>query len=120
MVYVVRKHDDPLSGVHGKWLVEDRYGRTVAGPYENQRYAEREADKLALAEAAPAMRAALQWLLEDMDCAGETHSATGEMFDSVEYAVVALIEARGSFDGYTVDDAIAYREREAAEAAAAY
>ena len=77
-----------------------------------------EIDRARLEGAALSMRAALQWLLDDMDDAGETRSETGEMFDSVEYAVVSLIEAGGSFDGYTIEDAIAYRKREAAEDAA--
>jgi len=77
-----------------------------------------ERDRIKLQEAAPAMRAALQWLLDDMDDAGETRSKTGKLFDSVEYAVVALTEAGGSFHGYTVEDAIAYRKREAADDAA--
>jgi hypothetical protein len=46
------------------------------------------------------MRNALQWLLDDMRDAGETHSADGVIFDSVENAARSLVAAGGFLRWY--------------------
>lgn len=71
-----------------------------------------EADKEAadLCAQAPAMKSALQWLLDDMFAAGETHSPSGEMFDTVEAAAAALVNAGGSLPWYSSELAKAYTE----------
>lgn len=58
--------------------------------------------------------AALQWLLDDMHTAGETHdNVRGDIFDSVEEAAATLVEAGGNLNWYSTADAQAYRRREA-------
>lgn len=42
------------------------------------------------------LRSALQWMLDDLDDAGETRSETGEVYDSVQNAADALAAAGGS------------------------
>lgn len=61
------------------------------------------------------MKSALQWLLDDMHDAGETHNAQGDIFDSVEDAAAALVEAGGNLNWYTAENAEAYRARSAAQ-----
>lgn len=51
--------------------------------------------------------AALQWLLDDMDDAGETHDS-GVLFDSVENAAAHLVAAGGSLAWYSHERAKAY------------
>ena len=53
---------------------------------------------------------ALQWLLDDMSDADETHSPTGIIFASVECAAAALVNAGGSLPWYTPEQAKAYAE----------
>lgn len=57
----------------------------------------------------PDMVAALQWLLDDMHDAGETHEASGNIFDSVGNAASALIHAGGKLGWFSAEDAKHYR-----------
>ena len=61
---------------------------------------------------ASALQGALQWLLDDMNDAGETHGETGEIFDSVEEAAAALVEAGGFLSWYSKEQAAAYRAKQ--------
>lgn len=54
------------------------------------------------------LRDALQWLLDDLNDAGETHADDGSIFDSVE-AAAALVEAGGALNWYSREDAEAFR-----------
>lgn len=62
-------------------------------------------------ECAERMFYALQWLLDDLHTAGETHGVDGRIFDSVENAAAALVEAGGHLSWYSLEDARAYRQR---------
>lgn len=59
------------------------------------------------------LRDALQWLLDDLHDADQTHGEDGEIFDSVEDSAAALIEAGGALNWYSAEDARAYRARQA-------
>ncbi|WP_238121995.1 MULTISPECIES: hypothetical protein [unclassified Xanthobacter] len=62
------------------------------------------------------LQAAMQWLLDSMHDAGETHDPqTRAIYDSVEDAAAALVEAGGHLNWYSPADARGYRLREAAE-----
>lgn len=62
------------------------------------------------------MLAGLQWLLDDMNDARETHDENGDVFDSVEDAAAALIHAGGNLNWYSAEDAERYRMKCKAEA----
>lgn len=64
------------------------------------------------AECAVRLEHALQWLLDSLHDAGETHDEDGSIFDAVEDAAAALVEAGGHLNWYSVEDAEAYRARE--------
>lgn len=64
------------------------------------------------------LHAAMQWLLDCLHDAGETHGDDGTIHDCVEHAAAALVEAGGHLNWYSAADARAYRLREAAEAQA--
>lgn len=68
--------------------------------------------------AAPAMVSAIQWLLTEMRDAGETHGPGGDIYGCVEEAAATVAEAGGALSWFSVEDAVAYRAREAAERAA--
>lgn len=55
------------------------------------------------------LKSALQWLLDDMHDAGETHDEGSTLYDSVEHAAAALVEAGGTLNWYTAEDARNYR-----------
>jgi hypothetical protein len=76
------------------------------------------AQTLSTSPPASPLLSALQWLLDDLHDADETHSDGGVIYDSVEHAAAALVEAGGSLNWYSLDDAKAYRRREAKQDAA--
>jgi hypothetical protein len=58
-----------------------------------------------LIKAAPKLMAALTWLLDDLTDAGEDrHPETGEEYDSVAFARVAIALANGKVNADTEDD----------------
>ncbi|WP_127088361.1 hypothetical protein [Aquabacter cavernae] len=56
---------------------------------------------------------AMQWLLDTLNDAGESHDEKGQIYDSVEYAAASLVSLSGNLNWYGQDDAYAYLEREA-------
>lgn len=81
-----------------------------------RRYAE-EALRLAEGKAAATtppdpLKVALQWLLDDMHDAGETHGTDNMIYDSVANAAAALILAGGNLSWYTMPQALALLEDE--------
>lgn len=56
------------------------------------------------------LKSALQWLLDEMWTAGETHDpATEQIYDCVEDAAAALVEAGGRLEWYSLEDLLRYR-----------
>lgn len=112
-----KKTDQTLCDPH-----DDGSGRDAIPP-EGQDWSDLYTDVVATCEnvlprlaTASALQGALQWLLDDMNDADETHGETGEIFDSVEEAAAALVEAGGFLSWYTPDQAAAYRAKQRAEA----